>query len=250
MTSRRIKGRNGLSPVCTHYWIGSVLDWLVTQGLAQRATEFGSGHYRLLHRFRLQVAEAAGQVVYDKLADLRRRQMAAQARRGGDELMYRLRRLRFERIGHSDARFRSLVLDLTSGEVAVADESDNRSVDAIVWLRNGGGKSSLLALLYSLLLPAKVDFIGHSRKWLANYVVGGAAAHVIAEWEDDAELWAGPVLIIGAVYQWKNGHRPRDLEHAWDDLIRRWYLFRPIPGVLTLDTLPIRDDAACRCTAT
>ena len=79
MTSRRIKGRNGLSPTCTHYWIGSVLDWLVTQGLAQRATEFGSGHYRLLHRFRLQVAEAAGQVVYDKLADLRRRQMAAQA---------------------------------------------------------------------------------------------------------------------------------------------------------------------------
>ena len=158
--------------------------------------------------------------------------------------MYRLRRLRFERIGHSDARFRSLVLDLTSGEVAVADESDNRSVDAIVWLRNGGGKSSLLALLYSLLLPAKVDFIGHSKKKsLANYVVGGAAAHVIAEWEDDTELWAGPVLIIGAVYQWKNGHRPRDLEHAWDDLIRRWYLFRPIPGVLTLDTLPIRDDA-------
>ncbi len=157
--------------------------------------------------------------------------------------MYRLRRLRFERIGHSDARFRSLVLDLTSGEVAVADESDNRSVDAIVWLRNGGGKSSLLALLYSLLLPAKVDFIGHSKKKsLADYVVGGAAAHVIAEWEDDTELWAGPVLIIGAVYQWKNGHRPRDLEHAWDDLIRRWYLFRPIPGVLTLDTLPIRDD--------
>jgi hypothetical protein len=123
--------------------------------------------------------------------------------------MYRLRRLRFERIGHSDARFRSLVLDLTSGEVADADETGNRSVDAIVWLRNGGGKSSLLALLYSLLLPAKVDFIGHAKKKsLADYVAGGGAAHVIAEWEDDTELWAGPVLIIGAVYQWKNGHRP------------------------------------------
>jgi hypothetical protein len=78
LTSHRIKAGkgNGLSPTCTHYWITNVLDWLVVQGLAQRATEFGPGHYRLLHRFRLQVAEAAGQVVYEKLADVRRRQTA------------------------------------------------------------------------------------------------------------------------------------------------------------------------------
>jgi hypothetical protein len=157
--------------------------------------------------------------------------------------MYRLRRLRFERIGHSDARFRSLVLDLTSGEVTVAGEQGNHTVDAIVWLRNGGGKSSLLALFYSLLLPAKVDFIGHiKKKSLADYVASGAAAHVIAEWEDDTELWAGPALVTAAVYQWKNGHRPRDPDSAWEDLQRRWYMFRPVPAVLDMDCLPIRDD--------
>ncbi|MEV6923945.1 hypothetical protein AB0M46_05455 [Dactylosporangium sp. NPDC051485] len=170
---------------------------------------------------------------------------ARRCRRRRGALMYRLRRLRFERIGHADARFRTLVLDLTGSEVTVTGDPTARTVDAIVWLRNGGGKSSLLALFYSLLLPAKVDFIGHAKKKsLADYLAGGDAAHVVAEWEDDTELWGGPALITGGVYQWKNGHRPRDLEASWDDLLRRWYRFRPIPGVLDLDSLPVAVDGS------
>ncbi|QIZ37002.1 hypothetical protein FDZ84_23110 [Saccharopolyspora sp. ASAGF58] len=67
---------NGWAMSCTYYWITHVLDWLVGQGMAQRAPEFGAGHYRLLHRFRLQVAEVAGPAVFDKIADIRRRQVA------------------------------------------------------------------------------------------------------------------------------------------------------------------------------
>ncbi|MFF1954708.1 hypothetical protein, partial [Kitasatospora herbaricolor] len=43
--------------------------------LADRAPEFGADHYRLYHRFRAQVREAAGTEVFDQLRDIRRDQL-------------------------------------------------------------------------------------------------------------------------------------------------------------------------------
>ncbi|MFJ3977869.1 hypothetical protein [Streptomyces sp. NPDC090021] len=145
--------------------------------------------------------------------------------------MLRVRRIRLENIGHKDARFHGTVLDLTdpSGQVS----------DGILWLRNGGGKSSLLALFFSLLLPGKADFIGYTKKkGLIDYILEGKPAHVIVEWEDDATPFGIPALITGAVYQWPDGHRPASDDDAWDKLQRAWYTLRP-SGTTDLTTLPV-----------
>ncbi|WP_073969748.1 hypothetical protein [Streptomyces sp. CB02460] len=154
--------------------------------------------------------------------------------------MHRLRRLRLVNVGHAAAGFKSLVLDLTGG-VSHVDGRVMPAVDVILWLRNGGGKSSLLSLIFSLFLPAKNDFIGHKKgKSLADYVLDQKVSHVIAEWEDTSLPRGGPALVTGGVYQWQDGHRPADVETGWELLVRRWYAFRPLPGVLDLDCLPVR----------
>ncbi|WP_338676724.1 hypothetical protein V1460_29975 [Streptomyces sp. SCSIO 30461] len=145
--------------------------------------------------------------------------------------MLRLRRLRLENIGHPDARFSPTLLDFT--------DPHQRVSDAIVWLRNGGGKSSLLALFFSLLLPGKTDFIGYAKKkGLIDYVLEGKPAHVVAEWEDDSSPFGGPALITGAVYQWPDGHRPASDDDAWDKLQRTWYTLRPTAET-SLTSLPV-----------
>ncbi|MFJ2627666.1 hypothetical protein ACIO6T_30770 [Streptomyces sp. NPDC087532] len=155
--------------------------------------------------------------------------------------MYQMRRLRLENVGHRSAGFKSLELDLTGGTGSV-DGWRAAAVDVILWLRNGGGKSSLLSLLFSLLLPAKIDFIGHGKsKSLADYVPDGQVSHVVVEWGNAKHPEAGPVLVTGGVYQWRGGQRPADVAANWDRLERRWYVFRPLPGVMELDTLPVRN---------
>lgn len=154
--------------------------------------------------------------------------------------MLQLRRIRLENIGHRAAGFKSLVLDLTGGPGSI-DGRPMQPVDVILWLRNGGGKSSLLSLFFSLLLPAKKDFIGALKsKSLAEYIPGEQVSHVIAEWGDSERPTAGAVLVTGGVYQWRDGQRPADLSSGWERLERRWYLLRPQPGGLELDSLPVR----------
>ncbi|MFB7211103.1 hypothetical protein [Streptomyces sp. NPDC056255] len=151
-----------------------------------------------------------------------------------------MRRLRLENVGHRSAGFKSLELDLTGGTSSV-DGRRAAAVDVILWLRNGGGKSSLLSLLFSLLLPAKIDFIGHGKsKSLADYVPDGQVSHVVVEWGDSKHPEAGPALVTGGVYQWRGGQCPADVAANWDRLERRWYVFRPLPNVMELDTLPVR----------
>ncbi|MFE2850127.1 hypothetical protein ACFXJO_03220 [Streptomyces lavendulae] len=154
--------------------------------------------------------------------------------------MLQLRRIRLENIGHRAAGFKSLVLDTTGGPSSL-NGRPMLPVDVIMWLRNGGGKSSLLALLFSLLLPAKKDFIGAAKaKSLADYVPDGQVSHVIAEWADSARPASGAVLLTGGVYQWRDRQRPADVSGNWERLERRWYVMQPQPGGIELDTLPVR----------
>ncbi|MFH8790929.1 hypothetical protein [Streptomyces roseoverticillatus] len=156
--------------------------------------------------------------------------------------MLQLRRFRLENIGHRAAGFKSLVLDLTGGPSSV-NGLPMQPVDVILWLRNGGGKSSLLSLFFSLLLPAKKDFIGAiDAKSLAEYIPDGQVSHVVAEWGDSERHAVGAVLLTGGVYQWRDGQRPADPSGGWERLERRWYLLRPRPGQLELDSLPVRAD--------
>ncbi|MET8676143.1 hypothetical protein ABZW18_00680 [Streptomyces sp. NPDC004647] len=64
-----------LSESSTHRVIKEALEWLVEQGLANRAPELGVGCYRLAHRFRLQVRETAAMAAFAALCDIRRAQL-------------------------------------------------------------------------------------------------------------------------------------------------------------------------------
>lgn len=143
--------------------------------------------------------------------------------------MMKLRRLLLDSIGESSARFSNTVLDFS-------DPSSTRTIDTIIWLRNGGGKTSLLALFFSLLLPRQHDFVGAktSGRCLADYILTGDTAHVIAEWDTPN----GP-LVTGAVYQWPDRQRPVDHKNRQSDVAKAWYVFTPSPR-LTVETLPRR----------
>jgi hypothetical protein len=143
--------------------------------------------------------------------------------------MLRLRRLLLDSVGTTAARFSKVMLDFTDGA--------GDPLDSILWSRNGAGKTSVLALFFSLLLPNQRDFLGArpDGRALADYVLTGDTAHVVAEWQTP---W-GP-LVTGAVYEWPDRRRPSDYVKHQGELTRRWYVFTPVPGVLSLDELPVR----------
>lgn len=96
--------------------------------------------------------------------------------------MPRLLRLRFVSVGHSLARMNDLALDFR--------DRDGRATDAALWLRNGGGKSSILNLFFALLRPHRSEFLGGKadarQRSLGDYILSEDRAVVIAEWELDA----------------------------------------------------------------
>jgi hypothetical protein len=114
----------------------------------------------------------------------------------------------------------------------------NRPMDSIVWLRNGGGKSSVLALLCAHLRPHRNDFLATSAtdKHLEDYVQSGDTSHTIIEWADQA----GQRLITGAVYEWDNLQAPEDPTKNHDRLTSTWYALTPSEGMHSQD-LPRAD---------
>jgi hypothetical protein len=90
--------------------------------------------------------------------------------------------VRFESIGHPDARLGGLKLRFTGVE--------EEPCDALLFLRNGGGKSSILNLFFSVVRPGQREFLGKdkhnaSRK-LGDYVLAEDVASVSLEWLLDA----------------------------------------------------------------
>jgi hypothetical protein len=149
--------------------------------------------------------------------------------------MYKLARMHLDSVGSNAARFSNLTLDFTDVE--------HDPLDTIIWLRNGGGKTSLLSLLFSLFLPNRRDFLGarDDRKTLGDYVLSGDTAHVLCEWDTPH----GP-LVTAAVYEWPERRRPTEHEMHAGELVTRFYLYRPTPGVLTFDERPVREASSKR----
>lgn len=156
--------------------------------------------------------------------------------------MLQLRRIRLESVGHPNARFAPLELRLTTDE--------GRPTHTVLWLRNGGGKSSLLNLLFAVVRPNRREFLGSNDdgkdRRLADYVLPGDTSHVCIEWgEPGARV---PALVTGMVLEWRDRVRSTDESR----LRRLWYGFVPSdhrpPGLLeleptlTFDTLPITED--------
>ncbi len=143
--------------------------------------------------------------------------------------MLQLRRVRLRSIGHPNARFAPLDLDLLG--------DDGRPTHTVLWLRNGGGKSSLLNLLFAVVRPNRREFLGANDdgkdRRLGDYVLDGDTAHVCIEWgRPGARV---PALVTGMVLEWRDRTRSTDESR----LRRLWYAFVPsdhrAPGLLQVD---------------
>jgi hypothetical protein len=157
-------------------------------------------------------------------------------------MTYQLSRLRLVSVGDRAARFTDLTLDVSSSDV----DGPGDPIDSILWLRNGGGKSSLLSLFFALLLPLRKDFMGKAvKRYLEDYVASGDTSHTVAEWvaQSDDSLLPSPRLITGAVYEWVDRRKPVDPDRDRDKLKGWYYTFFAVPGVLDLANLPVHDEA-------
>ncbi|NIK61464.1 hypothetical protein [Kribbella shirazensis] len=163
-------------------------------------------------------------------------------------MTYHLSRLRLASVGDRAARFTDLTADLTSSDLEDTG-SAGEPTDSIVWLRNGGGKSSLLSLFFALLLPLRKDFLGKAvKRQLEDYVATGDTSHTVAEWVASDPQPGRQRLITGAVYEWVERRKPADPDRDRDKLKNSYYAFFAVPGVLDLDSLPIDDESGRRRT--
>ncbi|MCG8555419.1 MAG: hypothetical protein MJD61_09060 [Proteobacteria bacterium] len=123
--------------------------------------------------------------------------------------MPHLRRIHFASAGYPDARLDPLTLDLR-------DADARRASDSVLWLRNGGGKSSVLNLLFSCFRPSQAEFLGRhvegQRRRLTDYVKATDLACVATEWEVGQPdlLGTQPLRVIGQALAWRGQQRSAD----------------------------------------
>lgn len=147
--------------------------------------------------------------------------------------MYELNRVLLQSIGPKGARYEDVLLDFR-------DRNADPARGSVLFLENGGGKSVLLKLLFSVLLPGRKFVLGanSNTKTLENFVLTGDTGHVVLEWRRvTAEGQALPErLLTGKVYEWRGRQHSSDSQN----LREAWYTLRPADNALTLDTLPAR----------
>ena len=148
----------------------------------------------------------------------------------------RLRRIFLHGIGPDGARFDPLDLDFNT--------PDGAASRALLSLVNTGGKSTLITLVSSLIVPAAREQVGG--KILGDFVLTGDTSHIVCEWEDST---TGVRTVTGTVMEWKDGRRqPGGKLRSTTNMHRSWYLFRTGEGLPGIDDLPFIDDAGRRST--
>ena len=151
--------------------------------------------------------------------------------------MPRLRRVRLASIGHPSARFDDVVLNFVN-------RSDQPS-NSVLWLRNGGGKTSLLSLLFAGVRPHKRDFLGQRAdqkiRQITDYVGPHDHGVVACEWELDTPPGlfndSAPRYLTGVFYRRKEAGSPDG-----DTDIERLFFATLVSATepqLTLDGLPL-----------
>ena len=135
-----------------------------------------------------------------------------------------LRRVHLRSVGPDVARFDPLDLDHS-----VAGKTAAR----VLWsLTNTGGKTTLIRLLTSVIVPRATEAMGHAN--IGEYVQTGDTSHVLLEWEATG---IGR-FVVAAVYEWPNRTRPATTPIR--ELKRSWYTFRC--GEVGIDDLPFEVD--------
>lgn len=145
--------------------------------------------------------------------------------------MYELNRVLLQSIGPKGARYEDVLLDFR-------DRNADPARGSVLFLENGGGKSVLLKLIFSVLLPGRKLVLGanSNTKTLENFVLTNDTGHVVLEWRRvTAEGQAlAERLLTGKVYEWRGRQHSSDSQN----LREAWYTLRPAEGAFTLDTLP------------
>ncbi|CAM2006073.1 hypothetical protein [Acanthopleuribacter pedis] len=158
-----------------------------------------------------------------------------------------LMRVHFAGVGHPDARLSPLTLDFHRRD----DQDTPETLDSIIWAENGVGKSSIRALLFSLLHPSINDVMRSANGPLDNrryelYFGAKDSGYVITEWSmppAQQQTLVGmdeepATLIIGFCAHWPHGQ-----QSSLGDLERHYFMFTP-SGPINFNTLPIRGLAA------
>src|SRR5258708_21603467 len=131
--------------------------------------------------------------------------------------MYELSRVRLFSVGPPGARYQDVSLDFrgVGPAVRVAPQQDLFAADdlervprrpwpaSVLFLENGGGKSVLLKLVFSVLLPGRRQVVGSTNsRVLEKFVLGDDVAHVVLEWMHTV---TGERVVTGKVSEWR-GH--------------------------------------------
>lgn len=166
--------------------------------------------------------------------------------------MYELSRIRLYSIGPAGARYADTVLDLrgVGGPVpspapAQADFFEDEpsgppcrpAPAGVLFLENGGGKSVLLKLIFSVMLPGHRNTLGGASSGvLRKFLLADDCGHVALEWQHTR---TGETVVVGKVSEW----RGRQVSNDPRKFAEAWYAFRPGPG-MSLDSLPVAESAA------
>lgn len=166
--------------------------------------------------------------------------------------MYELNRVRLYSIGPAGARYADTVLDLSDVGDAVPepaprqpgffDEEQTGPVRrpapaGVLFLENGGGKSVLLKLIFSVMLPGHRNTLGGASSGvLRKFLLADDCGHVALEWQHTV---TGESVVVGKVSEW----RGRQISADPRKFAEAWYSFRPGPG-LSLESLPVAERAA------
>ncbi|MDQ0938276.1 hypothetical protein [Streptomyces turgidiscabies] len=168
--------------------------------------------------------------------------------------MYELSRVRLYSIGPAGARYADTVLDLRGVGKPVPDPAPiqaeffedepvgppRRPAPAgVLFLENGGGKSVLLKLIFSVMLPGHRNTLGGASSGvLRKFLLADDCGHVALEWQ---HTLTGELVVVGKASEW----RGRQVSNDPRKFAEAWYSFRPGPG-LSLDNLPVAESTAVR----
>ncbi|MDN3054661.1 hypothetical protein PH213_08920, partial [Streptomyces sp. SRF1] len=168
--------------------------------------------------------------------------------------MYELSRVRLYSIGPAGARYADTVLDLRGVGEPVPSPAPTQAEffeeepvgpprrpapAGVLFLENGGGKSVLLKLIFSVMLPGHRNTLGGASSGvLRKFLLADDCGHVALEWQHTV---TGETVVVGKVSEW----RGRQVSNDPRKFAEAWYSFRPGPG-LSLDSLPVAESAAMR----
>ncbi|MFI6643038.1 hypothetical protein [Streptomyces sp. NPDC050504] len=168
--------------------------------------------------------------------------------------MYELSRVRLYSIGPAGARYADTVLDLRGVGEPVPNPAPTQAEffedepvgpprrpapAGVLFLENGGGKSVLLKLIFSVMLPGHRNTLGGASSGvLRKFLLADDCGHVALEWQ---HTLTGECVVVGKVSEW----RGRQVSNDPRKFAEAWYSFRPGPG-LSLDSLPVAEATSVR----